>query len=133
MENGQNGKIGANILCHYSSSSEEDVEGEKETTAVIQNHERKRLCMTDSNSDRRSPPLKRHCSTPNIDCPKLPTKTPALPAVPSSIKSMYSDIDRLLNEPTTSSHDPRNHLNKIRSFPHVRGNWASSVFIKVPA
>lgn len=47
-----------------------------------------------------------------------------LPTVPDKILDMFSN-----NEDGKPQDNPDMHLGRIRSFPHVRGNWASYVHI----
>ena len=43
--------------------------------------------------------------------------------LPAAVKNMFESTSQLKED------DPMAHGGKIRSFPHVRGNWASFVYI----
>ncbi|RVE41831.1 hypothetical protein evm_013515 [Chilo suppressalis] len=62
----------------------------------------------DSNSEDNEPFIK-----------KAKLYVPSLSGVPTVSTEIHSD-------------DPQDHDGRIRSFPHVRGNWASFVYIKYP-
>ena len=51
--------------------------------------------------------------------------------VPKSIQTMYKDADKILNGPPPSSLDVTKHDERVRSIPHTRGNWSTSIYIKV--
>ena len=89
------------VLCNYSSSSEDEHETE----------------MKKNSPDR----LVTNNVGPN-------TK---LLHVPKSIKTMYKDADKVLNGPPPSSLDVSKHDQRVRSIPHTRGNWSTSIYIKV--
>jgi len=51
--------------------------------------------------------------------------------VPKSIKNMYNKTDETLNGPPPSL-DATKHGLRTRTFPHTRGNWATTIYIKIP-
>ena len=106
-----------NPLCDYSSSSEEDNDTEIKTSTKLSSKVQEK-----NNCDDNIPsPAKRIC--------KEKDKSTSLPSVPSTIRNMYEYTENILNgAPTVKScqHDQR-----VRTFPHTRGNWATSIFIKV--
>ena len=103
-----NSAMGA--LCDYSSSSEDEKE------LIIANGKQGSEYNFQSS-------VKRFCGETH--------STKALPAVPSSIRTMYAKTENRLNAPPASSLDANQHDQRSRSFPHTRGNWPTSVFIKV--
>lgn len=48
-----------------------------------------------------------------------------LPSVPSHILQMFPD-----ETATRQDDDPSLHLGRVRTFPHVRGNWATYIYIQ---
>ena len=89
------------VLCNYSSSSEDEHEAE-----VKKNPQDKLV------SNNIGPNTK-------------------LLHVPKSIQTMYKDADKILNGPPPSSLDVTKHDERVRSIPHTRGNWSTSIYIKV--
>ena len=107
------------ILCDYSSSSEEDEQSNTKESNV-----KSPKTLSNDHSGKPWPPAKRFCQEKygsNI-----------LPSVPSSICSMYEESENWLNGPPASSQNINIHDKRVRSFAHTRGNWATSVFVKVP-
>ena len=106
-----------NALCDYSSSSEEDNDAEIKTST-----EPSSKVQEINNCDDYIPsPAKRIC--------KEKDKSTSLPSVPSTIRNMYKNTENILNgAPTVNSYQ---HDQRVRTFPHTRGNWATSIFIKV--
>jgi len=102
MDKDQDPRNSLKGLCDYSSSSEE------EHSQII----------------KKKPPDKRKICVNNSSTKKL--------NVPSSIKSMFKETDAILNGPPPTSLDVSKHQQRVRTFPHTRGNWATTVFIKVP-
>ena len=88
-------------LCDYSSSSEDENEPGTETTSP----QKVKSYNTDSNTQ--------------------------VLQVPKSIKNMYNKTDETLNGPPPSSLDATKHGLRTRTFPHTRGNWATTIYIKV--
>ena len=88
-------------LCDYSSSSEDENEPDRETT-----------------------------SSQKEDGYNADSSTQVL-QVPKSIKNMYNKTDETLNGPPPSSLDATKHGLRTRTFPHTRGNWATTICIKV--
>ncbi|XP_066289461.1 U6 snRNA phosphodiesterase 1-like [Branchiostoma lanceolatum] len=58
-------------------------------------------------------------------CTKDLEKRPQLPSVPADILQMFSD--KRANE--GRKENPEEHGGRIRSFPHVAGNWATHVYV----
>ena len=114
MSNSKISSSSSRILCDYSSSSEE----EEDQNNRNQNNEPYNEMSRDV-----LPSAKRFRG--EKDSPKI------LPPVPSSIHTMYLEPEHRLNGPPASSRNPALHDHRIRSFPHARGNWATSVYIKV--
>ena len=106
-----------NALCDYSSSSEEDNDAEIKTST-----EPSSKVQEINNCDDYIPsPAKRIC--------KEKDKSTSLPSVPTTIRNMYKNTENILNgAPTVNSYQ---HDQRVRTFPHTRGNWATSIFIKV--
>lgn len=88
-------------LCDYSSSSEDENEPDRETASQQKENS--------YNADSSTPVLQ----------------------VPKSIKNMYNKTDETLNGPPPSSLDASKHGLRTRTFPHTRGNWATTIYIKV--
>ena len=89
------------VLCNYSSSSEDEHEAE------IKKNPLDKLLSNNTG--------------PNSK----------LLHVPKSIQTMYKDADKILNGPPPSSLDVTKHDERVRSIPHTRGNWSTSIYIKV--
>jgi len=89
-------------LCDYSSSSEDENEPDRETASQQKENS--------YNADSSTPVLQ----------------------VPKSIKNMYNKTDETLNGPPPSSLDASKHGLRTRTFPHARGNWATTIYIKIP-
>ena len=121
MSNSTNAKRSFKVLCDYSSSSEEEIENhEKEHANEASDQIFTSTCRTEKNLQY---PVKRLCSENKVSGTLL--------HVPSSIRTMYVETEKRLNAPPESSVDVNQHDQRIRSFPHTRGNWATTVFIKV--
>ena len=88
-------------LCDYSSSSGDENEPDRETTSP----QKQNSIIADSST--------------------------LVLQVPKSIKNMYNKTDETLNGPSPSSLDATKHGLRTRTFPHTRGNWATSIYIKV--
>lgn len=89
-------------LCDYSSSSGDENEPDRETTSP----QKQNSIIADSST--------------------------LVLQVPKSIKNMYNKTDETLNGPPPSSLDATKHGLRTRTFPHTRGNWATSIYIKIP-
>ena len=107
-----------NALCDYSSSSEEDNDTEIKTSTEPSSKVQE---INNCDDDYIPSPAKRIC--------KEKDKSTSLPSVPSTIRNMYKNTENILNgAPTVNSYQ---HDQRVRTFPHTRGNWATSIFIKV--
>ena len=93
--------ISSRVLCNYSSSSEEENEPKTEKKPS----DIQMINNTASNNK--------------------------LLKVPTSIQTMYVETENRLNGPPPTSLDVTRHEERVRSFPHTRGNWATTVFIMV--
>ena len=121
MNNSTNTKRSFKALCDYSSSSEEEIEKHEKEQA---NEASKKIYTnTPSTEENLQCPAKRLCTAIKVQGTLL--------NVPSSIQTMYLETEKRLNAPPDSSLDANQHDERIRSFPHTRGNWATTVFIKV--
>ena len=121
MSTSTNTKRSFKVLCDYSSSSDDENENhEKEHDNEASN---KIYTNTYSTEENLQGPVKRLCSENKVSGTLL--------NVPSSIRTMYVETENRLNAPPDSSLDVNQHDQRVRSFPHTRGNWATTVFIKV--
>ncbi|XP_076449710.1 U6 snRNA phosphodiesterase 1-like isoform X2 [Babylonia areolata] len=134
-----------NSLVSYSGSSSED-EGERSKSKSMKRYAQNRLNRT---HDTEAPVLKRcradnaskeHChgacwgcgckwAKKNVSYYSFKGKswiTSSLP-LPTAILGMFGDRQR------DKEDDPKQHGGRVRSFPHVEGNWASFVYIPVSA
>ena len=93
--------MSSRVLCNYSSSSEEENE----------------------------PKIEKKPS--DIQMINNTASNNKLLKVPTSIQTMYVETENRLNGPPPTSLDVTRHEERVRSFPHTRGNWATTVFIMV--
>ena len=89
----------------------------------------KGLCDYSSSSEEENEPQIEKIS-PNIQKHNVAANNKLL-KVPPSIQTMYNETENRLNGPPPSSLDVTRHKERVRSFPHTRGNWATTVFITV--
>jgi len=64
----------------------------------------------------------------NEDSSKIVSDSKKLLPVPQAITKLFDPINQL-----ATNTDSGSHFGRIRSFPHVRGNWATHVFIPYPS
>ncbi|KAG9300618.1 hypothetical protein G9A89_005218 [Geosiphon pyriformis] len=93
-----------NALVDYTSSSEGESENEKETRG-------KRARTEEEEEEMRKRKFKQE-----------------LPPLPSSFLELYTNK---VFSTTKSIDDPSKHNGRIRSSPHVEGNWPTHVFVEV--